>query len=112
MKTTLVLAVFALGLAGTAVRAEEWKDVAIVDAHCAGDVKADPDAHTRSCALQCAKYGYGMITADGSYLKFDSAGSAKVKAALQASTKTDHLRATIDGQRTGQMVKVTSISLS
>lgn len=110
-KTSLAFAIMALALAGTA-RAEEWKDVPIVDAHCAGDVKANPDAHTRSCALQCAHYGYGLIAPDGTYLKFDAAGTAKAKAALAASKKTDHLRATVEGEREGSTIKVTSLSLA
>jgi hypothetical protein len=110
MKTTLAIAVITLGLAAGSARAEQWKNVSIVDAHCAGTVKADPDAHSRSCALQCSHYGYGMITSDGRYIKFDATGNKDAKEALEASTMKDHLRATVEGQLTGNVVKVQSIS--
>jgi len=114
MKTRLAVALVVFGAFGlaTAAKAEEWKDVPIVDAHCAGDVKADPDSHARSCDLQCAHYGFGMIASDGTYLKFDMAGNSKAKAALQSSTKKDHIRATVDGVRSGNTIKVKSIELS
>ena len=114
MKIKLVLAVVAsavMGLAAGSAWAEEWKDVSIVDAHCAGKMKADADSHTRSCALQCAHYGYGLIGSDGKFVKFDTVGNAKIKAALQASDKADHLRATVDGEQQGNTIKVTSVTL-
>jgi len=96
-----------------AVAAEEttWSNVPVVDTMCIGKVKANPDAHKRTCALQCSKSGYGLITPDGSYLKFDEAGNEKTVAALKASKKEDHIRATVKGTREGETVKVDSITL-
>ncbi len=96
-----------------AVAAEEttWSNVPVVDTMCIGKVKANPDAHKRSCALQCSKSGYGLITQDGTYLKFDTAGNEKTVAALKASKKEDHLRATVKGTREGETIKVDSITL-
>jgi hypothetical protein len=91
--------------------AETWKDVSVIDTMCVSKVKKDPDKHTTQCALQCAKGGYGLITSDGAYLKFDAAGNEKTLAALKATKKTDHLRATVVGDRDGENIKVTSISI-
>jgi hypothetical protein len=91
--------------------AETWKDVPIVDTLCVSTVKKDPDKHTTQCALQCVKGGYGLPTPDGAYLKFDAAGNEKTIAALKATTKTDHLRATVVGDPDGENIKVTSISI-
>ena len=91
--------------------AETWKNVPVIDTLCVSRVKADPDKHTTQCALQCAKGGYGLLTPDGTYLKFDAAGNEKTVAALKATKKTDHLRATVDGERDGEKIKVTSISI-
>ena len=99
-----------LALAGTAA-AEEWKNVPVVDGHCIAKVKADPDKHPRSCAVQCAKGGYGLVTTDGAYLKFDAAGNEKVLAALKASEKADHLRADVVGEKDGETIKLTSFTL-
>lgn len=105
------LAATGLGLLPAVLAAETWKDVPVVDTLCINKVKANPDAHTRKCALQCQKGGYGLITADGTYLKFDAAGNEKAVAALKASKKDDHLRATVTGDRDGETIKVKELAL-
>jgi hypothetical protein len=110
MKKTL-LAVFVFGLGAGVASAEEWKNVSVIDGNCLEKVKADPDKHPRSCALQCAKGGYGVLTSDGKYLKFDAAGNDKTLAALKESKKADHLRANVTGERDGETIKVTAITL-
>jgi hypothetical protein len=96
-----------------AVAAEEttWSNVPVVDSMCLGKVKANPDAHKRTCLLQCSKSGYGLVTQDGTYLKFDEAGNEKTMAALKASKKEDHVRATVKGTKEGDTIKVDSITL-
>ena len=106
----LVLSTMAL-IAMPAAAAESWKGVSLVDTQCATRVKADPDAHTTKCMLQCVKNGYGIFTADGSYLKLDDAGNKLVTEALKTTKKTDHLRATVSGDLKGDTIKVTSLSL-
>ena len=87
--------------------------MSVVDANCVSRVKADPDKHTTECALKCVKGGYGLIDADGNYLKFDAAGNEKAVAALKATKKTDHLRATVVGDKDGATIKVTeSVSIA
>ena len=95
-----------------ALLAEEWKNVSLVDAMCAEKdaVKADPDKHPAKCAIQCAKSGYGIM-ADGKFLKFDDAGNKQAAAALQATKKTDHLRATVVGERKGDQIAVQTITM-
>jgi hypothetical protein len=111
----LTLRTLAVGLALAALpalaAADTWKNVSIVDGHCAKKVAADPDKHERSCAVQCASGGYGLFTESGEYLKFDEAGSAKALEALKASSKKDHLRADVTGTRDGETIKVESIAL-
>lgn len=91
--------------------AETWKNVAVVDTMCSVKAKAEPDKHTTKCALTCAKSGFGILTADGSFLKFDEAGNEKAVAALKQTKKADHLRATVTGERDGDTIKVQSLSL-
>ena len=105
---TILSGLLALPLAATA---ETWKNVPVIDTLCLTKVKANPDSHTTACALQCAKGGYGLLAADGAYLKFDQAGNDKTVAALKATKKTDHLRATVEGDREGDTVKVKSVTL-
>ena len=111
MKRTILVTVVALVGLPVLAAAETWKNVSVIDTQCVSKVKADPDKHTTKCALQCQKGGYGLLTTDGTYLKFDAEGNTKTLAALQATKKTDHLRATVVGERSGETVKVTSIAL-
>jgi hypothetical protein len=90
---------------------ETYKDVAVVDVNCSKKVAADPDSHTRACALKCEKSGYGIVTKDQQFLKFDAEGNTKIVEALKASDKKDHLRVDVSGDVQGDMLKVTSIKL-
>ena len=90
---------------------ETYKNVPVVDANCSTKVAADPDAHTRECALKCQASGYGIVTKDHQFLKFDSAGNTKVVEALKASNKKDHLHADVTGELKGDMLEVTSVNL-
>lgn len=110
MKKLWMAAIVVAGLPVLA-SAETWKGVSVIDTLCVSKVKAEPDKHPRSCALQCQKGGYGLLTSDGAYLKFDEEGNKQALAALKASTKDDHLRATVVGTRDGETVKVASITL-
>jgi hypothetical protein len=112
MNRVLSVALLVAGAAlAFAASADEWKNVPVIDTQCLAKVKSNPDAHTTTCALQCAKGGYGLIADDGSYLKFDAAGNEKTVAALKATKKTDHLRANVTGTRDGDAIKVTAIAI-
>lgn len=112
MKKVLLL-VAALAAFPLAAQAEVWKNVSLLDTMCSSKdkVKANPDSHPASCALQCAKSGFGIVASDGKYLKFDQAGNDQVVAALKATKKTDHLRVTVDGDLKGDTIAVKSVSL-
>lgn len=90
---------------------ETWTNVSLIDTACHLKVKNAPDTHTRECALQCVTGGYGVLTADGTYLTFDKAGNDKALAALKASKKADHLRVTVSGERKGDTIVVSSVEL-
>jgi hypothetical protein len=100
-------------LATPVLAAEEtWTNVPVIDTQCLTKFKAKPDDHPRECALQCVKGGYGLITEQGAYLKFDETGNKLALAALKVSSKTDHLRATVTGERDGETVKVHALKLN
>jgi hypothetical protein len=71
----------------------------------------NPDAHTCDCVLACAKSGFGIVTKEQQFLKFDAAGDAKIANALEASSRTDHLRVNVNGDMQGDTLKMTSIQL-
>ncbi len=95
-----------------AAAAETWTNVPLVDQNCSAKFTLkDADTHTRSCALSCAGSGFGILTSDGKFLKLDDAGSKKALAALKASKKPDHLRATVTGEVANGAIKVESLKL-
>ncbi len=110
MKRVFLILIVALALPLVAM-AETWTNVPMVDNNCYAKVKADPDSHTRECAIQCAKSGYGIISADGTYLKFDGAGNKKMLELLNKSTQKDHLRVTVTGALKGDTIQVQTVKL-
>jgi hypothetical protein len=111
MKGKTVLLALAASAASFTLSAETWKNVPVVDAQCVDKVKANPDKHTAKCALACADEGFGILTSDGTFLKFDKDGNAKALAAIEQTKNTDHLRADVEGERTGGEIKVTAFKL-
>jgi hypothetical protein len=105
------LALFSLMATPLFCAAETWTDASLVDANCAAKVKNNPDAHTKDCALKCSKSGYGILTADGTFLKFDSQGNEQAATALKGYQTADHLRATVSGERDGDTIKVKSLKM-
>jgi hypothetical protein len=87
--------------------AETWSGT-LVDVMCKGK---DLAGHTTKCAVSCAKSGYGLVLADGKFVKFDEGGNAKALAALKSSGKEKDLKAKVSGSFDGETVQVSSIEL-
>jgi hypothetical protein len=102
-----------LGLLALPVMAatQTFKDVPVVDVNCSKKVADAPDTHTRECTLKCEASGYGVITSDKEFLKFDAAGNKEIAAELKSSAKKDHLRVDVTGNVQGDTIKVSSIKL-
>jgi hypothetical protein len=109
----MLASLLAVGLMATPALAatQTFNDVSVVDVACSKKVAADADSHTRECALTCQKSGFGIVTADKKFLKFDADGNAKMLAELKASDKTDHLRVNVSGDVQGDTIKVSSVTL-
>jgi hypothetical protein len=110
-KLAASLVLFGLSAVPALAATESYTNVTVIDVNCSKKAAADPDSHTRSCALQCAMSGYGIIATDKKFIKFDDAGNTKVQEALKASDKKDHLRVDVSGDLQGDTLKVTSIKL-
>jgi hypothetical protein len=81
----------------------------VVDVMCRAK---DLAGHTRECAVTCAKSGYGLVTADGKFLKFDEAGNARTLASLKKLTKDKDLKAKVTGTLDGDVLKVQAIDFT
>ena len=113
MKKFGIIGIFLLILNAFPLLADQqkWENVPVIDSMCLSKVKADPDKHQKKCLVQCAAdSGYGILDADGNYLKLDDAGKDKVIALLNDTDKTDHLRFNVEGERNGNVIKVKSVS--
>ncbi len=88
-----------------------YSDVPVVDVNCSKKVASSPDTHTRECALKCASSGFGIVTNDQKFLKFDATGNAKIVEELKASGKADHLRVNVTGEVHGDTLKVATVTL-
>jgi hypothetical protein len=111
MKRICLLMILAMALPALAA-AEDWSNVSIVDTQCSTKVKADPDSHTRDCALACVKSGFGILDKDGNYLKFDDKGNQEALKLLQSTSKKDHLRVNVNGSKEGGVIHVKSVKMA
>ena len=103
----IVLCGFALTFFSMAALAETFSGT-VVDVMCKGK---DLSSHTKECALSCAKSGFGLVTADGKFLKFDEEGNAKALEAIKATDKEKDLKAKVTGEMDNDTLKVESIEL-
>ena len=69
--------------------------------------------HTKDCALMpnCAAGGYGVVTADGRFLKFDPSGDKQASAALEATAKKENLTVTVEGEISDNMITVENLRI-
>jgi hypothetical protein len=101
------LAMLTLSVAALAAAADSYSGT-VVDVMCRAK---DLAGHTRECAINCSKTGYGLVTADGKFLKFDEAGNARTLAMLKKSSKDKELKAKVSGTIEGDVLKVQMIEL-
>jgi len=110
MKTAVVVMAAMMALPMFAA-AEDWSNVAMIDTQCSTKAKANPDAHTKSCALACAKSGFGIVDKNGNYLKFDTKGNQEAKSLLESGSKQDHIRVNVSGKKEGDVIHVDSVKM-
>ena len=106
MKYAFLSATLLMGLVKAA--AAESFSGAVVDVMCRAK---DLASHTRDCSLSCAKSGFGMVTAEGKFLKFDEAGNARTLSMLKKASKEKDLKAKVSGTLDGDLLKVETIEL-
>lgn len=105
MKTTFLTA--SLLLAFGAACFGETVDGHLMPLQCKND---DPNTHTAACALKCQSSGFGVVTAEGSFLRFTHDGNKRAIAMLQSSGKTANLQVSVQGKRQGKLLAVETIA--
>ncbi len=110
-RALLAFALLSLIALPAVAAAETWENVPLVDKNCADKVKADPDKHETSCLLMCSESGFGILTADGTWVKLDAKGNEEALKALKATSKENGIRVTVTGERKGDSIKVQTLKL-
>ncbi len=111
MRRAVLTVLIASLLTPVLAAAETWSHVALVDKMCLEKVKADPDKHETSCLIACAHSGYGVLTADGTWVKLDAKGNDEALKALKATAKTDGIRVTVTGEKKGDTIHVSKLTI-
>jgi hypothetical protein len=102
------LRLFSIALLAAGLASAEVFSGTVVDVMCKGK---DLAGHTRSCALDCAKSGFGLVQADGKFLKFDESGNARTLSMLKKSSKDKDLKVKVSGTLDGEVIKVQAVEL-
>jgi hypothetical protein len=95
--------------------AAETVNGVLVDQACSPKMTYDDaKGHSKECAMMddCKKSGFGVVTADGKFLKFDAAGDKKALEAIEATDKEEGITVSVDGTVDGKTIKVTSLKIT
>ena len=87
--------------------ADSWTGT-VVDVMCKDKDLAN---HTAKCSVNCAKSGFGIVTSDGKFLKFNEAGNAKALAALKSTSKEKDIKAKVTGTIQDNVISVQSLEI-
>src|ERR1700756_5537164 len=95
--------------------AETWKDVMLLDVMCSKlpRVMRLATEHPRSCILECHEDGYGVVLANGDFLKFDRKGSHLAVDILRSDDAPEqNVRVNVTGELKHGIIKVSKIRLN
>ena len=115
MRPMMRILVVSFLLAGVASAAQI--DGVLMDKMCSASAVKEGQSfatkHDTKCALEtaCMRSGYGVFTADGKFLSFDTAGNTQAATALKATKKIDNLKVTVMGDVDGSTIKVANLKL-
>ena len=89
----------------------------VIDRDCAQDIlkygRQVIVKKRRQCSLMkdYVRSGYGIITDDRKFLRFDDPGNKKVLALLRNTSERDNLKVIVTGEIDGDTIKVAEMSL-
>ncbi len=114
-KAGMLVMLFAVG---TCLAEQKTLTGYLVDKACSADyVKkgyAAAKGHDVGCAQMddCAKTGYGVLTADNEFVAFDAGGNKRAAAALKGTAKKTDLQVTVSGEVSGDSMKVAALKMN
>ena len=89
----------------------------LIDLTCARERKKEEadlgEKHTKKCMQMpvCDRKGFGLLMDNNELLVFDEEGNRKVRLLLQQTNLETHLRASVVGVKSNDLLKVTRIKL-
>jgi hypothetical protein len=86
----------------------------LMDVSCATKHPGDAgfaEGHDKDCLQMCAKSGYGVLTDEGTFVKFDADGNKKVEKFIKETDTDSDWKVQVNGELKGEMLTVASISL-
>jgi uncharacterized protein YuzE len=93
----------------TPLSAAEWTGY-LMDTMCAASRLDKAASHTTECMKSCKQSGFGLVTKDGKYIKFNEAGNIKALNALELTGKQDELLVKVTGDMNGNVIRVESVA--
>ena len=120
MKTVkrILITVSTLFVALSVPLAAETVEGYLIDKLCSAKVAKEgvgaAKTHTKDCALmpKCKGSGYGVVTEEGKFLKFDKDGDRMAAETLGFTDSKDNIKVTVDGEVNGSSITVVAIQLS
>ena len=92
----------------TPLFAGEWTGY-LMDTMCAASRLDKASSHTTECMKRCKQSGFGLVTQEGKYIKFDEKGNIKALNELELTGKQDELLVKVTGEMRGGMIRVESV---
>lgn len=110
-----VLLSLAAATAGAQAKAQTLKGH-LIDVSCGTEKDANSKTaakHDKPCLEMddCVKSGYGVMTADNKFYKFDAAGNQNARKLVKATDKAADWRITVVGTVSGDKITVQSLAL-
>ncbi|MBW7887643.1 MAG: hypothetical protein H3C35_04665 [Bacteroidetes bacterium] len=116
----LFIIIFAISMFVSAIIAGDKSSYKgyLVDHQCGVTMSKHPEKaykmgkkHTRACGLDetCSLHGYGIITGEGKYIKFDDKGDKKAHAFLEKTKKKNNILVEIRGELNDNILTVKEI---
>ena len=85
----------------------------LVDEMCSAKVVKEgvdaAKAHTKGCAMGCKDSGFGVVTADGKFVKFDDDGDRMALKMLNLTDDEDNIKVVVNGKVEGDTMSVVAI---
>jgi hypothetical protein len=86
----------------------------LMDVSCAAKHPGDSgfaQGHDKDCLEMCSKSGYGLLTEEGKFVKFDGDGNKKVATFIKETDHDSGWKVEVNGQMKGELMTVESIAL-